>query len=61
MKIRKLNDESKISEITLFLSEKEALWLKGTMQNPIEINDFESKENRKMREVFWDCLKEITF
>lgn len=40
--------------ITLKLSEREAQWLKGLMQNPL--SEDEGKEDAAMREVFWDAL-----
>ncbi len=43
-----------ITEITLILSEDEARWLKGLMQNPI-IGDESSKDGEICR-LFWDEL-----
>jgi len=46
-------------EITLVLNKKEAVWLRGMVQNPIGC-DYEDEPERdsKMREVFWEALKE---
>lgn len=45
----------------LELNEKEASWLKSTMQNPIHCYspDEEGVENREMRKRFWDYLNEV--
>lgn len=46
--------------ITLVLNTKEALWLKGMVQNPIGVSpDEEDSDNREMRAKFWTALKEV--
>jgi len=49
-------------EITLVLNEKEALWLKGLVQNPIGCSyEEEREEDRDIRHSFWDTLKEVKY
>lgn len=43
-------------EITLTLTEKEARWLKGMVQNPLCYPDEESPENAKMRSSLFHAL-----
>jgi hypothetical protein len=48
--------------VTLVLDENEAKWLKARMQNPMIIDkslsahEKEDKEERKMRQMFWETL-----
>lgn len=44
--------------VTLRLSEAEARWLKGNVQNPFRDGP-EEPEDAKMRQVFWDALKDV--
>lgn len=46
-------------EITLIINDKEALWLKGLVQNPAYGFDYESEpeEHKHMRKKFWDALE----
>jgi hypothetical protein len=47
-------------EITITMTEKEALWLKMFVQNPL-IFDNEGSEDCAMRRLFWDAIdKELT-
>ena len=48
-------------EVRLCLDEDEAKWLKDLMQNPIGYGHDEDEENndKLMRELFWDALKDI--
>lgn len=46
-------------KVTLKLCEKEALWLKALVQNPLCSPDDESKFNKEMRRKFWDALEPI--
>jgi len=45
---------------TLVITEREALWLKALMQNPLS-NDpdpnNENEENAEMRKAFWNALE----
>ena len=52
---------SKTIKIEFTLNEEEAVWLKGLVQNPIGgINpDDENEKDRRMRQIFWDALKEV--
>lgn len=45
-------------EITLTLTQNEAIWLKYVMQNPSRTNEAgnESEEDKTYRETFWDSL-----
>lgn len=45
-------------EITIIMSEAEAKWLKGVMQNPLHGESCEEEEsgNKNMRKLFWDAL-----
>lgn len=45
--------------VTIHLDEKEAMWLKNLVQNPLCHPDKESKEDKQFREKFWNELKEI--
>jgi hypothetical protein len=47
-------------EVVLKLEEHEAQWLKCAMQNPLwnETPDKEDKQNREMRTLFFNTLKE---
>ena len=50
---------SKRITIVLELSEEEARWLKGLMQNPIQSDlDNEREEDKKMRHIFWNALED---
>lgn len=48
-------------EITIVLTEEEARWLKGLVQNPIphEPEEPETMQDRKIRESLWKCLNNI--
>jgi hypothetical protein len=47
-------------QITLQLTENEARWLKGIMQNPIGISsEKEPEQNYKMRKHFWKALTDV--
>lgn len=45
-------------EITIILTEAEADWLKGIVQNPLSTS--ESDDDYKMRAVFFTALKEVS-
>lgn len=46
--------------ITLILSEKQARWLKGVVQNPLQLTpDEEPIEEKEMRETFWKALEVV--
>ena len=48
--------------VTLELDKKEALWLKGLMQNSINCDyEDECEEDRVMRRTFWDALIDVEF
>lgn len=48
--------------INLELDEKEALWLKGLVQNPICCEqEEECEEDRVIRKIFWDALIDVKF
>lgn len=48
--------------ITLELDKKEALWLKGVVQNPVNCDyENEREEDRVMRKAFWDALIDVEF
>lgn len=42
-------------EVTIIMSEEEAKWLKGVMQN--SLIDDESVADSKMRKMFWETLE----
>ena len=47
-------------KITITLTEREARWLKGVVQNPIGCDrGEEDHEESEMRKRFWDALSEI--
>lgn len=49
-------------EIILKLNQKEALWLKQIVQNPLcqpDVNFDEPPEDKEMRELFWDSLEGV--
>lgn len=56
MKIKKRKE----IQITLILSEEEAMWLKSVMQNPIihQKGSVESRGNVHMRKLLWNALNE---
>jgi hypothetical protein len=45
-------------EVTLVLTEKEARWLKGLVQNYLVLGDVDNEagDNQKMRMAFWNEL-----
>ena len=45
-------------EITLIMTEKEAIWLKGVMQNPLHSKNpiHESLDDKQMRSIFFEAL-----
>lgn len=45
------------TEVNFKLNKKEALWLKGIMQNPINCDyEKEDKKDQIMRDAFWNSL-----
>jgi hypothetical protein len=46
--------------VTLELTELEAIWLKGVIQNPICVNpENEGDFERNMRQSFWNALSAV--
>ena len=45
----------KYMEVTIIMTEEEAMWLKAIMQN--ELHDDESEHDAAMRRAFWEVLK----
>ena len=47
-----------IFSVSLTLNEKEAIWLKVTMQNPLHRQEWEdeSQTDKTMRGLFWNAL-----
>ena len=43
--------------VTLKLTEREAMWLKRLMQNPL--SEDEDKETSEMRVMFWSALETV--
>ena len=56
----KANIETQV-QTTLVLSEEEARWLKGLVQNPLWVDhpDDENPKDKKIREAFWNALDGI--
>ena len=46
-------------QVTLVLNEKEALYLKGLVQNPMCNPDEEDEEIKKLRYSFWKALEDV--
>jgi len=54
-------DVQKKVELVIRLTEDEAKWLKGVMQNPIGADTVREEQqiDRQNRETFWHALKDV--
>ena len=50
-----------VKTYTIQMSEEEAIWLKGLVQNFLNVDGLsvESPDDAKTRQMFWDALHEV--